>query len=62
MFRFFFNVGYFKMLIGDYTDGSVVKNTALAEDLSLVPSTHIGQFTPALHSSSMETDIFFQPP
>lgn len=45
------------MLIGDYRDGSVVKNAALAEDLSL--ADHVGQFTPVCHSSSTEANIFW---
>lgn len=34
-------------------------HTALAEDLSLIPSSNVGQLTTVYDSNSMESDILF---
>lgn len=45
-----------------WTDGSAVKCNALAEDTSLLPSTHIRQVTNAYNSSFWRSDTLFLSP
>lgn len=37
-------------------------HTALAEDLNMIPSTHVQKLMTASNSSSKESDILFWPP
>lgn len=43
----------------DYHNGELRESTAFPEDMSSVPSSHIGQLTTACDSSSRRPDLIF---